>query len=100
MDPVPDDMKPAFPLPGTNPVDLDEVEISREVIALVPPELARRLNIIPIHREDNTVTVAQKDPIDFDALDTLRYVLKADVVGVWATPESVERAISRHYPTE
>ena len=96
---MPDDMRPAFP-PGASPVDLDAMEISPEIIRLVSPELARRLSIVPVSRTDDTLTVAPKDPLDFDALDTLRYVLKMNVEGIWATPESVAKALARHYPVE
>ncbi len=79
-------------------VSLSGVEIDQEVIDLVPGDVARRYKILPLYRNDSTITVALSDPLDVETLDSLRYVLKTGVEPTVATPEEIEAAINRYYP--
>ncbi len=84
---------------GMEFISLAGVDLEQEVIDLVPGEVARRYKIIPIYRNENTITVALSDPLDVETLDSLRYVLRCDVAGVVAVPEEIEAALNRHYPS-
>ena len=46
-------------------------EIKPEVARLIPENLARRFTIMPIALEDNALTIAMSDPLDFLAVDTI-----------------------------
>jgi type IV pilus assembly protein PilB len=49
-------------------------------------EVARRYKVVPVYKNENTLTVALSDPLDVDTLDSLRYLLKCNVEGVVAPP--------------
>ncbi len=82
---------------GMEMISLSNMDITQSVIDLVPAEVARRYKIIPVYKNENTLTVAMGDPLDIDALDGLRYVLKFDVSGVVALPAEIEKALDHYY---
>ena len=82
---------------GMEIVSLTGLEIPQEVLDLVPGEVARRYKIVPVYKNDTTLTVAISDPLDVETLDSLRYVLKCNVEGVVAPTEEIETALTHYY---
>ncbi len=82
---------------GMEYITLAGMEIDQEVIDLVPGEVARRYKVVPVYRNDNTITVALSDPLDVETLDSLRYVLKCGVEGVVTTPEEIDASLNQYY---
>jgi general secretion pathway protein E/type IV pilus assembly protein PilB len=82
---------------GMEYVSLAGMEVEQGVIDLVPGEVARRYKVVPLYRNDNTITVALSDPLDVETLDSLRYVLRCGVEGVVATSEEIEAALNVYY---
>lgn len=82
---------------GMEVVSLKNVDIPKEVITSVPPEVARRFRIVPIYRTEGSLTVALSNPFDVDTLDGLRYVLKCNVDGAVAPADEIEDALNHYY---
>ena len=82
---------------GMDTISLTGLEITQDVLDLVPGEVARRYKIIPVFKNESTLTVALSDPLDVETLDSLRYVLKCNVEGVVAPPEEIEIALNHYY---
>ncbi|MDR0993731.1 MAG: type II secretion system ATPase GspE [Verrucomicrobiota bacterium] len=82
---------------GMEVISLTGLDIPREVLDMVPADVAQRYKVVPVFKNDNVLTVALGDPLDVDTLDGLRYVLKANVEGVVAPPEEIEKAIANYY---
>ncbi len=85
---------------GMEYVSIQDVDIPPDVRDMVSAENARRYKLVPIYRTEDTLTVALADPLDFDALDSLRYVMKINVDGVVAKPEEVQAVLDRYYVAE
>jgi general secretion pathway protein E/type IV pilus assembly protein PilB len=83
---------------GMETVSLTGLAIDKEVIDLVPAKIARRYRVVPLHRNENTLTVALRDPFDVETLDSLRYILKMNVEGSVALPEEIDVALDQYYP--
>ena len=83
---------------GMEFISLSGLDIDQEVIDLVPGDVARRYKIIPLYKNENTITVALGDPLDVETLDSLRYVLRTGVEPNVATPEEIEAALNHYYP--
>jgi len=81
-------------------VDLNCYLIEPELAAILPGEIARQTQAVPLYRINCTLTVAMANPDDIGALDQLRNILNLDINPVLADPEAVGRAIEQHYPTE
>ncbi|MFC1462826.1 type II secretion system ATPase GspE [Verrucomicrobiota bacterium] len=85
---------------GMDMVSLREQEVPRNVLDVVPVEVARRYRIVPVYTNGDTVTVAVSDPLDFDTLDSLRFILKCNVEGVVTTRSEIKVALDRYYAVE
>ncbi len=85
---------------GMEMITLAGMAIPAEVTSAVTPEIARQYKVIPVHKSDNTLTVAIGDPLDVETLDKLRYVLKCNIEGVAALPEEIQVAMERYYTAE
>lgn len=85
---------------GMELISLQHVEIPPEIRDLVPAELARRYRVIPVQRTEDGLIVATSDPLDFDALDTLRHVLRRNIEGMLASRAEIQVALERYYVEE
>ncbi len=83
---------------GMEFISLSGHEIDKELLDLVPAEVARRYKIVPVYRIENAITIALGDPLDVETVDSLRYVLHAEVSPVVAMPEEIEAALDKFYP--
>jgi len=82
---------------GMETISLTGLDISQEVLDLVPGEVARRYKVVPVFKNEATLTVALSDPLDVETLDSLRYVLKCNVEGVVAPEEEIITAVNHYY---
>jgi len=82
---------------GVEFVNLGEMRLTDDVISAVPRHIAKKYNVVPVYRHDNTVTVALSDPSDLDTLDSLRHLLNMEVEPRVASPEDIEEAIGKYY---
>ena len=66
----------------------------------VPADIARKYGVVPVVAGDDAVTVALLDPMGYDAIDSLRYVLSGkEVDAVLAPLAEVRAAMDKLYPT-
>ena len=82
---------------GYDYVDLTEVVIPPSIVELVPESVARENAILPMDEEDGALRVIISDPMDFETLDKLRFILNRKVEIALAPRETIVDAINRHY---
>ncbi len=85
---------------GMSSINLNQLEIPRDIIERVSASIARIYKIIPVRWEGDTLIVAMADPLNVHALNDLRFLLGCEVKGAISTEEHVDRAIEKHYGTE
>ncbi len=85
---------------GMELVSLRGIQLSPDVRDSIPANIARRYKVVPVDVQEETVTVALSDPLDFDTLDTLRYLLKKDVDGVVASRAEIKVTLDKFYAAE
>ena len=78
-------------------VDLADMVVPQEVIDEIKPQDARRFKMIPIARNENGLVVATGDPLDFDSIDGLSFLLKREIELVCTTPEKIRQALVKYY---
>ena len=78
-------------------VDLSQITIPDEVINIVPEEVARRYKVIPVSQTEAGLVVAIADPLNFETLDSLRFLLKQEVELVCATDDQIREAMVKYY---
>ncbi|HMO50927.1 MAG TPA: type II secretion system ATPase GspE [Kiritimatiellia bacterium] len=82
---------------GMEFITLAGMDIDQAVIDLIPGEVAQRYKVVPVYRNENTITVALSDPLDVETLDSLRYILRCGVEGVVTTPDEIDAALKHYY---
>ncbi len=76
---------------------LEKFDIPPEVIELVPKELAIKQHIVPLKMGKRALIVATSSPLDFIALDDLRFQLGHEVECVIASDIGLTEALGRYY---
>ena len=82
---------------GMEIVDLEGLEIARSVVDMVPQEQCRENHVMPIDMFDGILTIAISDPLDLQALDSIRFVINCQVQPVLAPREAIDAAIDKYY---
>ncbi len=78
-------------------VALHEIEIPASVIELVPESLARENIVMPLAQESGVIRVIMHDPLDFETIDKLRFVLNREIEVSLAPKEAIVEAINKYY---
>ena len=79
---------------------VDPGAINPEITKILPAEIARKYGVVPIVGDDDSLTVALTDPMGYDAVDSLRYVLHGrDVQAVLAPLDELKAAMEKLYPS-
>jgi type IV pilus assembly protein PilB len=82
---------------GMEVVNLEEIEVTPEVIDKVPVSVAKAYNVCPIRFENNVLTVAMSNPHDINVLDDLRHMCHCEVQGAVASEDAVMGALEKYY---
>jgi general secretion pathway protein E/type IV pilus assembly protein PilB len=85
---------------GMQYVHVNADAIDPSVKDIIPNDLARKYGVVPVFATDTSVTVALSDPMAYDTVDSLHYVLKRDVDAVIAPRSEVKAAVDKLYPPE
>jgi len=78
-------------------VTLSQLDIDPEVLKLVPGQLAERLQVLPVKRNGNTLTLAMADPTNVLALDDVAFFTNLLIQPVVASEASIRQAIENVY---
>jgi type IV pilus assembly protein PilB len=78
-------------------VELKEIEIPASVIELVPESLARENIVMPLSQESGSIRVIMHDPLDFETIEKLRFVLNREIAVSLAPRDSIVEAINKYY---
>ena len=83
---------------GMDYIDLAQVTPSPELVGLLTPEIARRYKTVPVSEHDGSLVLAVADPMDFEAFDSIGFILKRPVEFVCAIPAQIAEKLERLYP--
>ena len=74
--------------------------INEEAAKALTAEIAKKYGVVPIVADADSITVALLDPMGYDAIDSLRYVMTGkDIEAVLAPLAEVKAALAKLYPT-
>jgi type IV pilus assembly protein PilB len=82
---------------GVPSINLGEWEIGSDIITLVPTELAKRHQLIPVNRTGATLIVAMADPSNIYAIDDLKFRTGLNIEVAVASELAIDEAIQRYY---
>ena len=81
---------------GTTVVDLTMLEVPKEVIDLIDSDNVRMLGVVPIDADESTVTIAVRNPLNYQIADEMRFVLGKDVMIVLAEEKQIDSFIDKY----
>lgn len=76
---------------GMDYVDLKRLDVNPAVAARLAADAAVRFRVVPIAEGGGTLVIAVTDPLDFDALDSLRHVLTVEPEFVVASDSAIKQ---------
>jgi type IV pilus assembly protein PilB len=78
-------------------VDLSRFEPDEQVLKLIPAEVARKNQVLPLRRDGRLLTVAMADPSDLGLLQDLKFITRFDVVPVVTGEFTLQALVDRCY---
>ncbi|MGY8770999.1 MAG: GspE/PulE family protein [Pirellulales bacterium] len=78
-------------------IDLSETVIPPTAVELVPESVARENVVMPMSEDEGTLRVIMHNPLDFETVDKLQFILNRKVEVALAPRESILEAINRYY---
>jgi len=87
---------------GMESIDLGNIDITQNVIDMIPSQMAHSYRIVPTEydSETNTLGVAVASPDNFQATDDLKTLMGFNVIARITTQDSMTEALNRFYPEE
>ena len=84
---------------GVPSINLRHFEIDESIIRLIPSDVARKYQFIPVSKTGATLTVAMADPTNVFAMDDITFITGYRVEPVVASEEALREAIDKYYGT-
>ena len=82
---------------GMDLVDLTKVTVDPDTLKSMPSKMVHRKALMPISRDNGTLTVATGDPYDVYSLDELQTLTGLQIRPVLASPREIQRLIKTHF---
>jgi type II secretory ATPase GspE/PulE/Tfp pilus assembly ATPase PilB-like protein len=92
----------AVPAPAgaSSRLNLAEMDVAPELFSLVPRRLAELHELVPVFRQNGTLTVAMARPENLVAIDEVQHLTGLKIRTVRVTVEELQRALVRFYASE
>ena len=78
-------------------VDLEKFKMNPEAIRFIPEDLVKKYTLLPVHFFGNKLVVALENPMDWEALDAVRFHTNLNIEAVMASKEGLDRMIGVLY---
>jgi type IV pilus assembly protein PilB len=77
---------------------INNAKIPKEIIELVPADLAEKHQIVPLRKKDKRLLVAMSNPLDLYALEDLRFFTQMPIDRAVVPMGDITAAIEKNYP--
>ena len=81
-------------------VNLFDPEIPEAITNLIKPQIARKYNVIPVRKDGKALVLAMADPMDLEAMDSIRFITGNTIKPALAMGSEIEDAIKKYYEHE
>ena len=85
---------------GIEFIDLSKVNIPTELVQMVPKNIAKQYQVVPVRLNRDELYIAMSDPLNFYAIEEVRKAARRKIVPMVAMSAAVERAIQVLYGNE
>ncbi len=85
---------------GRSEIDLSEAEIGEDVLKLVSSDFCKENSVLPLSKDDFTLTVAMVNAYDVNVIDGLERRTGLQIRPLAVTDQDLEKAIDKFYGSE
>jgi len=82
---------------GVPAINLAEFDLDREIVHLVPKDVAEKHHLIAINRSGSTLSVAMSDPSNIFAIDDIKFITGYNVEVMVAAEQAIKESIDKYY---
>jgi len=82
---------------GLKYVDLDRISIASEPTKLIPEDLIKRHNVLPLSMNNGRLTLVISDPLDLDTMDAIRLRVNTELECCLANPTKIRSCIQQMF---
>jgi len=82
---------------GVPAVNLTAFDIDESVIKLIPADVAKKYQVLPINRSHATLTLAMTDPSNVFAMDDIKFMTGYNIEPVVTSELALREAIEKYY---
>jgi len=82
---------------GIPPIALSRFRIDPEILKLIPRNIAKKYQIVPVSRVGSILTIATADPLNVFAIDDIRSLTGLEIGTIIASQKDVQDVIDQHY---
>lgn len=72
-------------------------EISQEALLLIPENVARQYNLVPVDKIGDLLTIAMSNPLNVQAIEDIEMLAQCKVQVFVSTMSDINSAIKKHY---
>ncbi len=81
-------------------VDLTKYDLSKELINLVPKNIAEKAIVLPLEIKEKTLLVAMADPLDWSTIDDITFRTGLKIQAAVSSETELLAAIEKHYGSD
>ena len=81
-------------------IDLSKVFFQNEIVRMIPEEMAEKNKIILLYKFDEVISAACADPLNFNSIREMEYIVKAPISTLFCFSNDVLDAIAIQYRTD
>ena len=85
---------------GLPPLDLSRVKVDPQVLKIIPREVAKSYQIMPISKIGKSLTLAMADPLNIFAIDNVKALTGFEINPIIGKPRDIVSAIETYYPED
>jgi type IV pilus assembly protein PilB len=85
---------------GVPEADLNNLEVDPDLIRLIPEDVSKKYQLIPLERYGSTLKIAMVDPSNIFAIDDIKFLTNYNVEATIASEQAIKDAMETIYEVE
>ncbi len=82
---------------GFPAIDLSKIEVSTELLKLIPLEIVQKHKVLPVSRAGSTLVIATSDPTNYLVFDDIKFLTNYNIDVVVTEESALKDAINKYY---
>jgi len=82
---------------GVPAVNLNDYEIEKSVLDIIPADVAMKHEVVPLSRSGKTLTVAMANPVDVLAIEDMKFSTGYEIRVVVSAESAIQKTIEKYY---